>query len=84
MGLKLLLVCGLALLMTIPSIFVNSIVEDRTKRAKDVIEEISGRAVSRHFSGPHCRFLTAFRRSIKALRPLLAFMWCFRQRAMPA
>ena len=44
MGLKLLLVCGLALLMTIPSLFVSSIVEERTRRAKDVIEEISGRA----------------------------------------
>ncbi len=45
MGLKLLLVCGLALLMTIPSLFVNSVVEERTKRAKDVIEEISRRAI---------------------------------------
>ena len=44
MGLKLLLVCGLALLMTIPSLFVNSVVEERTMRAKGVIEEISGRA----------------------------------------
>ena len=44
MGLKLLVVCGLALLMTIPSLFVSSIVEERTGRAKDVIGEISGRA----------------------------------------
>jgi inner membrane protein len=44
MGLKLLVVCGLALLMTIPSLFVNGVVEERTKRAKDVMEEISGRA----------------------------------------
>jgi inner membrane protein len=44
MGLKLLVVCGLALLMTIPSLFVNGVVQERTKRAKDVIEEISGRA----------------------------------------
>ncbi len=42
MGLKLIVVCGLALLMTIPSLFVDSVVEERTKRAKDVIEEISG------------------------------------------
>lgn len=53
MGLKLLLVCGLALLMTIPSVFVNSIVEERTKRAKDVVEEISGRAGGEQtFLGP--------------------------------
>ena len=53
MGLKLLLVCVLALLMTIPAIFVNSIVEDRTKRAADVIQEISGRAGGQQtFLGP--------------------------------
>ena len=53
MGLKLLLVCGLALLMTIPSIFVYSLVEERTKRAKDVTEEISGRAGGQQtFLGP--------------------------------
>ena len=53
MGLKLLLVCVLALLMTIPALFVNSIVEDRTKRAADVIQEISGRAGGQQtFLGP--------------------------------
>ena len=44
MGLKLLLVSGLALLMMIPSLLVNSVVEERTKRALGVIEEISGRS----------------------------------------
>jgi len=44
MGLKLLLVSGLALAMMIPSLFVNSVVEERTKRALGVIQEISGRS----------------------------------------
>jgi inner membrane protein len=44
LGLKLLLVCGLALLMLIPSFFVSSVVEERSQRAKDVIGEVSGRA----------------------------------------
>ena len=53
MGLKLLLVCGLALLMAIPSLFVDSVVEERTMRAKGVIEEISGRAGGQQtFLGP--------------------------------
>ncbi len=53
MGLKLLLVSGLALVMMIPSLFVDSLVEDRTKRAKDVIQEISGRAGGQQtFLGP--------------------------------
>jgi inner membrane protein len=42
MGLKLIVVSGLALLMTIPALFVNSLIEDRSQRAKDVTNEISG------------------------------------------
>jgi len=53
MGLKLLLVSGLALVMMIPSFFVDSIVEERTKRAGDVMQEISGRAGGQQtFLGP--------------------------------
>jgi len=42
MGIKLIVVCGLALLMTLPVFFVTGLVEDRTKRAADVVREISG------------------------------------------
>ena len=42
MGVKLIVVCGLALFMTIPAFFVGGLVEDRTRRAADVIREISG------------------------------------------
>jgi len=42
MGLKLIVVCGLALLMTIPALFVFSLVSERTQRAKEVTDEISG------------------------------------------
>ncbi|MGA2218080.1 MAG: inner membrane CreD family protein, partial [Terracidiphilus sp.] len=41
MGVKLIIVCVLALLMTIPSFFVGGLVEERTTRASDVIKEIS-------------------------------------------
>lgn len=41
MGIKLVVVSVLALMMAIPAIFVMSIVEERTTRAKDVIQEIS-------------------------------------------
>jgi inner membrane protein len=47
MGVKLIMVCGLALLMTIPAFFVSGLVDDRTKRADDVAKEISG-----HVGGP--------------------------------
>jgi len=53
MGVKLIVVCGLALLMTIPSFFVGGLVDDRTKRAEDVIREVSGHVGGQQtFLGP--------------------------------
>jgi inner membrane protein len=53
MGLKLIVVCGLALVMTIPAFFVGGIVEDRTNRAADVTKEISGHVGGQQtFLGP--------------------------------
>ena len=42
MGLKLLLVCALALLMSIPALFVFAILADRTNRAEQVAQELGG------------------------------------------
>jgi len=42
MGVKLIVVCGLAGVMTVPMLFVDGLVEDRTRRAADVVREISG------------------------------------------
>lgn len=47
MGVKLIFVCGLALFMVIPALFVNGLVNDRTRRAADVVKEISS-----HVGGP--------------------------------
>jgi inner membrane protein len=41
MGLKLIVVCGLALLMTIPALFVFVLVNERKNRAEEVAREIS-------------------------------------------
>jgi inner membrane protein len=46
MGVKLIAVCALALLATIPALYVGGIVEDRTQRAAEVVKEIS-----RHVGG---------------------------------
>ena len=40
-GLKLIVVCGLALLMTIPALFVGGLIEERTSRQTSVIREIA-------------------------------------------
>lgn len=53
MGVKLIVVSFLALLMAIPGFFVSSIVEDRTSRASEVVQEISGHAGGQQtFLGP--------------------------------
>jgi inner membrane protein len=53
MGMKLIVVCGLALVMIIPALFVGGLVSDRTSRAADVIREISGHVGGQQtFLGP--------------------------------
>jgi inner membrane protein len=41
MGVKLIVVCCVALVMTIPALFVAGLVEDRTQRAAEVTKEVS-------------------------------------------
>jgi inner membrane protein len=53
MGLKLIVVGFLALLMTIPALFVFDLVNERTKRAADVVKEISAHVGGQQtFLGP--------------------------------
>jgi inner membrane protein len=53
MGMKLIVVCALALFMTIPALFVGGVVQERTRRAADVVQEISGHVGGQQtFLGP--------------------------------
>jgi inner membrane protein len=53
LGVKLIVVCVLALIMMIPAFFVGRLVEDRTNRAADVIKEISSHVGGQQtFLGP--------------------------------
>ncbi len=53
MGMKLVVVCALALVMTIPALFVEGIVEDRTQRATDVTKDIANHVGGQQtFLGP--------------------------------
>jgi len=53
MGVKLIVVCALALLVTIPALFVGGLVEDRTHRAAEVVKEISSHVGGQQtFLGP--------------------------------
>jgi inner membrane protein len=52
-GLKLIVVCGLALVMLIPSFLVENLIEDRSSRASDVIKDISSHVGGQQtFLGP--------------------------------
>jgi inner membrane protein len=52
-GLKLIVVCGLALLMLIPALLVGGLIEDRSNRATEVVKEISSRVGGQQtFLGP--------------------------------
>ncbi|MFZ0315197.1 MAG: inner membrane CreD family protein, partial [Candidatus Korobacteraceae bacterium] len=42
MGMKLIVVCFLALAMTIPALFVWSLIDDRSRRADQVVKEVGG------------------------------------------
>ena len=53
MGVKLIVVCALALLMMIPSFFVNLILDDRTTNARTVVQDISSHVGGQQtFLGP--------------------------------
>lgn len=53
MGLKLFVVCALALAMTVPAFFVDDLVDERTHRADDVVKEISSHVGGQQtFLGP--------------------------------
>jgi inner membrane protein len=53
MGIKLVVICVLALFMTIPAFFVSDLVRERTRRASDVVREISSHVGGQQtFLGP--------------------------------
>ncbi len=53
MGIKLIVVCGLALVMSIPALFVESLVTERTSRESEVVREVSAHVGGQQtFLGP--------------------------------
>jgi len=67
--------------MTIPSLFVDSVVEERNLRAKGVIDEISGRAGGQQiFLGPSLSIPYSIPSPTKAVRPRSAPMSYFRRK----
>jgi len=78
MGVKLILVCGLAMLMIIPALFVGGLVEDRTQRAADVIKEIGSHVGGQQtFSDRPWPSPTAFHLDLQQILRSTACTWCF-------
>ena len=67
MGVKIILVCGLALVMAIPAFFVEGLVDERTNRAAEVVKDVSN-----HVGGPQT-----------FLGPTLAIPYCVLSQASP-
>ena len=80
-GLKLIVVCGLALLMTIPALFVGSLIDERTSRANDVAKEIASFVGGKqNFLDRRWRYHMSFLRRSKAQVSDEVFTWSFRRR----
>jgi inner membrane protein len=70
-GVKLIVVCGLAVAMTIPGIFVGGLLEERTSRATAVIAQISGQIGGQQtFLGP--TLIVPYKTSPRPSQPLTA------------
>jgi inner membrane protein len=75
MGMKLMLVCVLALLMTIPSFFVGGLVDERAQRAEDAARQMSGNAAGQQtLLGSSIRLAGTYQSVTRSLKYVLLFL----------
>ena len=74
MGLKLMLVCALALLMTIPSFFVGGLVDERAQRAENAARQVSGNAGQQTLFGSSIRVADTYQSVTRSLKYVLLFL----------
>jgi len=75
MGLKLFVVCVLALMMTIPSFFVGGLVDERAQRAADAAKLMSGTAVGQQtLLGTSIREADTYRSVERSMKYVLLFL----------
>jgi inner membrane protein len=75
MGNKLMLVCVMALFMTIPSFFVGGLVEERAQRAENATKQVSGDAgVQRTLFGTSIRVTDTYQSVTRSLKYVLLFL----------
>ena len=75
MGMKLMLVCVLALLMTIPSFLVGGLVDERAQRAENAARLVSGTAGEQHtLLGSSIRVADTYQSVTRSLKYVLLFL----------
>jgi len=75
MGVKLIVVCGLALVMTIPAFFVGGLVEERSQPAENAVQQTTGHAVGQQvFPGSSIKLVDSYRSVTRSLKYVLLFL----------
>ena len=75
MDVKLMVVCVLALLMTIPSFFVGGLVDERAQRAENAARQVSGNADGQHtLFGSAIRVADTYQSVTRSLKYVLLFL----------
>ncbi len=75
MGVKLILVCILALIMTIPSMFVGGLVDERAQQAENSAQQANGNAESQQtLFGSSIRVADTYRSVERSLKYVLLFL----------
>lgn len=75
MGLKLMVVCALALVMTIPSFFVGGLVDERSQGAENAAQHSSNQVSGEHtFLGSSIKMVDSYRSINRSLKYVLLFL----------
>jgi inner membrane protein len=74
MGVKFIVVCALALLMTIPSFFVSSLVDDRSRGPENTVQQANSPAALQTIPGSTIKLVDSYRSVNRSLKYVLLFL----------
>ena len=75
MGVKLIVICVLALLMTIPSFFVGGLVEERSQGVENVVQQTSAHAGQQSADSSAIRMVDSYRSVTRSLKICSSLPW---------
>jgi inner membrane protein len=74
MGMKLIVICVLALLMTIPSFFVGGVVDERSQRLENAVQQTSAHVGQVSTDSSAIRMVDSYRSVTRSLKYVLLFL----------